>query len=498
MNSISRDPKGYYAVLGLAPGAALSAIKSAYRQRVKAVHPDRNRSTAARDDFQRVAEAYAVLRDTARRAEYDATGDEDGDDDGFPSHPYGCCACGKVTAQPRYVVFRVVRSYLVWAKNERRDGIFCRDCADRAAVRASTTSWAWGWWSLPGLLLTPLALLRNLLGGAMPKRENARLLIRQGRAFLALGELDLARSLADQAVRFARDPHHRAQVDELFRATLGAAGNRRLKERWQPGGGVFAAQLLPLVALPLTLGVFGLIAAKPWEQPVSTTGSIAMKPAAVGEIRHVAIEELKVRTAAGPGAPVLTLLDRFATVEVIADTVSPEWVQVRTPGGVTGFVESRALYAGSGSRFKKEWCAENRGPAPLAGEVLVRRASGDNRLLVHNEGRRDGVVKLKTLAGNTVMAFYVPATYHIGVGGIAEGTYRIEYATGDRYSRGCGMFLDDMQASVLPVTLSFKYISPTNARSLSRIAEISLTATPGDSKQPQPQPLSPDRFSADD
>lgn len=502
------DPKGYYRTLGLTPGADLPAVKSAYRARAKAVHPDRDISARAKEEFQRLVEAYSVLKDDALRAEYDsATGviprlskpepkPKPEPDNENELKPYCCSACDKLTAQPRYVVYHTVRSYLVWARRGHVAGIFCRDCADRAAVKASTATWAAGWWSPLGLLLTPLALLRNLLGGSMPGQENARILIRQARAFLARGNEELARSLAVQAARFARDRVQRRQVVELLEQTAGVPANRRLKERWRQGGGVFLAQLMPLVALPAMLGMFALIAFEPWEQPVAASAGILVKQAAVGEIRHVAVDDLKVRLAASDGSPVTTLLDRFETVEVIGGAEDPEYVQVRTAAGVTGFVQTRALYAGSGSRFKKEWCAENRGAPPTAGEVLVRRASGESRLLVHNDGRRDGMVKLKTLGGNTVMAFYVPATYHIGITGIPEGTYRIEFASGRGYSRACGIFVEEMQAGLLPVTLTFKYISNQKLRALSRIPEISLAPPPGDAIQPQP--LDVDRFAADD
>ncbi len=498
MNTIARDPKGYYAILGLAPGADSGAIKSAYRSRVKVVHPDRNASKRAREEFQRVIEAYGVLKDVVRRAEYDTFGQEatHDDDEVVAGAPIACCGCGALTAQPRYVVYHWVRSYLVWAKTGTVEGIFCRACADRAAVRASTATWALGWWSLPGILLAPLALVHNLLGGSKPRHENARVLIRQGRAFLGRGELELARSLALQARRFARLPDDRARVEDLLHATRDVSDNRRLKTRWRLGGGVFLAQGLPLLALPLTVGVFALIATKPWDQPVSTSAPIAMVPARSGEIRHVAVDNLKVRMAPLGGAPVLTLLDRFATVEVTADPADPEWVKVRTPSGIDGYVETRSLYAGSGGRFKEQWCNENRGAQPSAGEILTRRVGGDHRLLVHNEGRRDGVVKLKTMAGNTVTAFYVPATYHIGIGGIPEGTYRIEFATGARYSRGCGIFMEEMQAAMLPVTLTFKYQSAGTLRSLTHIAEISLSPASDDPVQPQPLPT--DRFAMDD
>ncbi|MCR6629281.1 MAG: DnaJ domain-containing protein [Magnetospirillum sp.] len=497
MTSISQDPKGYYAVLGLAPGADLAAIKAAYRSRAKTVHPDRNRSSAAAEEFQRLVEAYRVLKDVVHRAEYDATGvhplTDDGDD--YPSTPFACSRCGAVTAQPRYIVFHQVKSYLLWAKRRRKEGIFCRDCADAAAVQSSVVTWAAGWWSPPGLLLTPIALLRNLFGGSKPRHQNARLLIRQARAFLALDEVDLARALTEQAAGFARLSVHKRQVEDLRTAAPGRPG-RRLKNRWAPWStGVFAAQLAPLVALPVLVAVVALIASRPWDKPVATTAGISVKAASIGEIRHVAIADLKLRQAAIEGAPVLALLDRFTTVQVLGSQ-GDEWSRVKTPAGVEGWVATRALYAGSGSLFKQEWCAANRGTPPQPGEVLVRRATGEHRLLIHNDGRKDAVVKLKTASGNTVVSYFVPATYHIGVAGIPDGTYRIEFATGAAYSRSCGIFSTDMQGGLMPFTLTYKQVSAARSQSLSAIPEISVVAAPGDPRQPQPLDL--DRFAADD
>lgn len=497
MTTLSQDPKGYYAVLGLSPGADLSAIKAAYRSRAKAVHPDRNPTDRARDEFQRLVEAYRVLRDVVNRAEYDATGGhpliEDGDD--YPATPFACSACNKITAQPRHVIFHRVRSYVAWAKSSRVEGIFCRDCADRAAVQASTATWAWGFWSLPGLGLAPLALVRNLFGGTKPRDQNARLLIRQARAFLALDDIDIARALADQAAQFARISVHKRQIEEIRLAT--SASGRRMKDRWAPwSGGVFVAQALPLAALPVVLGLFVLIAIKPWDKPVATkpTG-IVFEPAGIGDIRHVAIDDLKLRQAAGEGAPVLTLLDRFTTVQVVDKSAGGEWTEVRTPAGMVGWVPRRALYAGPGALDKQEWCGANMGSAPQAGEILVRRATGEHRLLIHNDGRTDAVVKLKTASGTTVVSYFVPATYHIGVGGIPEGNYRIEFATGRAYSRACGLFTEDMHAGLMPFTLTFKALTAARMRSTS-LPEVALVSAPGDAKAPQP--LDIERFTRDD
>jgi len=497
MNStLSQDPKGYYAILGLAPGADLEAIRAAYRSRIKKVHPDRNPTESAKLEFQRLVEAYKVLQDVLRRAEYDATGvhplTEDGED--YPSSPFACSRCGKVTAQPRYVIFHQVKSYLVWSRWIRDEGIFCRDCADIAAARASTQTWAWGWWSPMGLVLTPIALFRNLFGGTKPRHQNARLLIRQARAFLDLEETDLARGLTDQAARFARLSVHKRQVTVLRQATQDST--RKLRDRWAPWkGGVFAAQGLPLLALPVALGLLGFGLTKPWEQPVATSAGISVQPALVGDIRHVAMPDLKLRQAPLDGAPVLTLLDRFTTVQIL-DSPDPEWAQVRTPSGIIGWVSRRGLYAGTGTRHKQDWCEANKGARPEAGEVLVRRASGEHRLMIHNEGRFDAVVKLKTTTGTTVVSYFIPATYHLAVGNIPEGTYRMEFATGSGYSRGCGLFVGNMEAGLLPFTVTFRTLAATRAASMLTLPEITVVPPGQDANGPQPLDL--DKFTEDD
>lgn len=59
-------------VLGVSPGADEEAIERAYRQRVKATHPDQGGSA---DEFRRVREAYEELRSSDRLA--DPSGDRE-------------------------------------------------------------------------------------------------------------------------------------------------------------------------------------------------------------------------------------------------------------------------------------------------------------------------------------------------------------------------------------------------------------------------------------
>jgi curved DNA-binding protein len=63
--------KDYYAVMELEPNASLKGIKTAYRKLARKYHPDVSAEPDAESKFKEVAEAYEVLKDTERRAEYD-------------------------------------------------------------------------------------------------------------------------------------------------------------------------------------------------------------------------------------------------------------------------------------------------------------------------------------------------------------------------------------------------------------------------------------------
>ncbi len=72
--SSTRDfiEKDYYAALGVAKDADAADIKKAYRKLARELHPDKNPDNAgAETRFKEVSEAYDVLSDPKRRAEYD-------------------------------------------------------------------------------------------------------------------------------------------------------------------------------------------------------------------------------------------------------------------------------------------------------------------------------------------------------------------------------------------------------------------------------------------
>jgi len=75
--------KDYYATLGIAKGASQADIKKAYKKLVKKYHPDKTDSPEAHEKFKEVSEAYSVLGDEQKRAEYDNPAPQFGGFTGF-------------------------------------------------------------------------------------------------------------------------------------------------------------------------------------------------------------------------------------------------------------------------------------------------------------------------------------------------------------------------------------------------------------------------------
>lgn len=68
--------RDYYEILGVSKDATDDQIKSAFRKKAMQYHPDRNKEPDAEEKFKEVNQAYEVLSDPDKRANYDRFGHE--------------------------------------------------------------------------------------------------------------------------------------------------------------------------------------------------------------------------------------------------------------------------------------------------------------------------------------------------------------------------------------------------------------------------------------
>ncbi len=71
MASQSWIDKDFYEILGVAKSATAEEIKKAYRKLALQYHPDRDPGPEGEERFKEIGEAYSVLSDSSKRAEYD-------------------------------------------------------------------------------------------------------------------------------------------------------------------------------------------------------------------------------------------------------------------------------------------------------------------------------------------------------------------------------------------------------------------------------------------
>lgn len=67
--------KDFYEILGITKSADAAEIKKAYRKKALEFHPDKNPgNAAAEENFKAAAEAYEVLSDPQKKAQFDRFG----------------------------------------------------------------------------------------------------------------------------------------------------------------------------------------------------------------------------------------------------------------------------------------------------------------------------------------------------------------------------------------------------------------------------------------
>jgi hypothetical protein len=437
------DPEGHYATLGLSPSASAEDIKVAFRRLAKQHHPDAA-GTRNSDQFRRVAAAYDVLGDPESRARYDASAY-----DGKPQStaekidPVRCSRCGKITAQPRYLIFRRVFSFVLGTISSPVQGIFCSSCANKEALKSSIISALTGWWGFPwGPIYTLRDIIRNAFGGEHPAGSEERLVWYNALAFLSQGNYAIAYALAEKSSR-ATDQEI-SSASKVLLGELAKAGFKGtpLRDPWRrPVAGV-VFQLVLAAAPPLLLA--GAIFAGTTQPQYATTGPYRPPPI----------------TTAPP--------------QVTRNYTAPSASRPASPRPIAA-------------------CAN----PPHNGDVLLGRAyllDHGHVLEIKNGAGAHAIIKVRSASTRRVLfSFFVSDGATASLEGIPDGGYIIQYAFGAVLNRSCREFVEIEDAAEFPDTEYF-HAEYTATQIVWQI--LTYTLYPMTSGNVTPSTLDPDAFDA--
>ena len=210
----------YYTLLGITPKATLAEIKSAYRAAISKYHPDVNAAPNAENLTAILNEAWAVLNDSAKKAQYDAgldaksqgsvgppaSGVQKGPPVGVPVAMLDCEKCGAEDVHQRFVVFHRVATFIIFTYITTTAMRLCTNCRSHEAWSSALHTAFFGFWSIPwGVLNSIKALYIAIKGGSMDKRSNAAMLGYLANAYAQRGNNDAAVTALVACNRFQRN-----------------------------------------------------------------------------------------------------------------------------------------------------------------------------------------------------------------------------------------------------------------------------------------------------
>ena len=428
----NNDPQGLYKAWGVQPSATAEEIKSAYRKLAKETHPDASQ-TASSEKFYKISAAYEILNDPLRRAEYDSSAFQASAHEAKTRviDPICCSRCGQVAAQPRYVVFFRVYSFIVMTTRRPVQGIFCASCAKKEGLKSSVITLFAGWWGAPwGPIYSIGSILNNGFGGKHERSADEGMVWYNALAFLSRGNLQLSYALAMQS-RKALDKEIARHAAELVSQLEKAGADPRqgkLRNPWVTSMLYGTGHLLMAFALPgaLALGIFA-----------NTQGSGAS--ASYGGSRLYSSPPSKQYQSSVQNA--------------IPKPNVPTCTDVPYNGQLLG---------------------PNRLSSTAGHSLEIRNGSSGN-----------AIIKVRAeLSGAVVAAFFVRSNQTGQITGIPDGRYTVQYAFGDALDVSCRRFVHLNSAGQFPGAETLQ-TEQTATQIITQVLSYTLYAVPAGNVTPQ-------------
>jgi len=427
------DPEGLYKALEVPPSATAEEIKSAYRKLAKETHPDTSEN-ASSEKFHRISAAYEILSDPNQRAEYDSSAYQTSAQEAKTRiiDPICCSRCEQVTAQPRYVVFFRVYSFIVFTTRRPVQGIFCASCAKKEGLKSSIITLLAGWWGAPwGPIYSIGSILSNGFGGKHERSADESMIWYNSLAFLSRGNLKLSYALAKQSTRTLNKDIARDATELAAQLEMAGVDPRqaKLKNPWRTSPLYGAGHFLMAFALPgaLALSIFA-----------SSQG---------------------IGTNTGFGGSRL-----YSSPPLSSQKQENVQKTVATPN-----VPTCASVPDSGQLL---------GPSRLA-------ASGGHSLEISNGSSGNAIIKVRAEPSEAVIAtFFVRSNQTAQITGIPDGRYKVQYAFGDALDISCKHFVQLAGAGQFPRAETLQ-TQQTATQIITQVLSYTLYAVPAGNVTPQ-------------
>ena len=398
------DPRGYYAALGVSPGASVREVRSAFRNLAKECHPDRPTCRDGGQRFRTITEAYDHLSDETRKASYDRQPEAQQTKEARPPPPPPvdpvCCeACGKVTAQPRRLAFWRVTGFLFGTHKQPVQRIFCRPCATKEQWKSTIWTSLLGWWGVPwGPIWAVAGGFTNAGGGGRKPAADEALMCQNAIAFTRQRESALAVGLSN-ILRKSDDPRIGQTAANIIRffGERGFDTTTTLEDEWKRSAVSRAALFLTAFAVPVV--GFSLVMI-PWTKSSAVARDSTTDP---------------LSSVFGPSASITSAAQTLSNSPAPAPAPEPT---CDTP--------------------------------PSNGQILVdHRTAGisGHKLEIDNSSSGDAIIKVRESSGQTLASFFVASGQSATLTKIPDGSYTVQYASGSKLAKGCRAFVNDGTAS---------------------------------------------------
>jgi hypothetical protein len=139
-------------------------------------------------------------------------------------------------------------------------------------------------------------------------------------------------------------------------------------------------------------------------------------------------------------------LPAFSAVQGLRVLRPSGLVEVKVTDTATGFIESDRLTPGDSAAAARAWCTFHAGPTPSNGEVLTQTGDGPRTLQINNRSGQPAVVKLRSAEGTIVASVFLGPDGETTLGRLPDTPLRLDYATGEAWSRACHGFAAGMRA----------------------------------------------------